>query len=285
MTTSSVIEIVAIFDNLSIYLVSYDRAGYGESDPNPLRGIKSEAEDIARLADLLELGSMFYLLTDSIGAHVGWSCIKYIPHRLAGVGMIVPVVNYWWKCIDNQSFKLAFQTQTLKDKVFMWIVRHLPQLIYFYITQWWIPKPTPLNLFFNLKNLNSMDRQVLNSMDQVLTPEMIAEMLQGTQQGVGESFCRDLMSMFGDWEFDPSEIEDPFVTQAGSVHIWQGEEDYLVRKEAQSVIHQKAPWIKYHSVKGGRHSLSAQPGFIDSALKALLLGESFDFQVAQPDHQ
>lgn len=41
------------------YSLSYDRAGYGDSDPNPKRLVISEAVEIEELADKLELGPKF----------------------------------------------------------------------------------------------------------------------------------------------------------------------------------------------------------------------------------
>ncbi|EYU26705.1 hypothetical protein MIMGU_mgv1a010445mg [Erythranthe guttata] len=46
-----------LLDELKIYLVLFDRAGYGDSDPNPKRSLKTEASDIEQLADKLQLGS------------------------------------------------------------------------------------------------------------------------------------------------------------------------------------------------------------------------------------
>lgn len=68
-------------DELGIYLVQFDRAGYGDSDPNPKRSLKSESSDIQELADQLQLGSKFYLIGVSIGSYPTWSCIKNIPER------------------------------------------------------------------------------------------------------------------------------------------------------------------------------------------------------------
>ena len=70
-----------LIDELCIYILQYDRAGYGESDPNPKRSLKSEALDIEELADQLQLGSDFYVIGVSMGSYATWSCLKYIPHR------------------------------------------------------------------------------------------------------------------------------------------------------------------------------------------------------------
>lgn len=264
-------------DEHSIYLVSFDRAGYGESDPNPSRNVKTESEDIEELADLLQLGSTFYILAESLGGCSGWSCLRYIPHRLAGVGMIAPVVNYWLKCIDKEVFKQAYRTQITRDKWMMWVARHYPRLLYFFITQPWIPRPSALVPSFNV--LNADDQAVLKDMGRTSTPETISLNAQGTQQGLGESLCRDLMSMFSDWGFDPCDIENPFINRPGQVHIWQGDEDYLVPPVLQRAIIKKLPWINYHEVVGGGHFMRYHPGFIESALSALLLGKNFDFQI------
>jgi len=61
--------------------VSFDRPGYGESDPDPKRTPKSISLDIEELADKLGLGSRFYVIGFSMGGQVVWGCLKYIPHR------------------------------------------------------------------------------------------------------------------------------------------------------------------------------------------------------------
>jgi len=42
-------------DELGICFLSFDRARYGESDPNPKRSVNSEAMDIEQLADQQEI--------------------------------------------------------------------------------------------------------------------------------------------------------------------------------------------------------------------------------------
>ena len=61
--------------------MSFDKPGYGESDPHPKQTLKSLALDIEELVDQLELGSKFYVIGYSIGSHLVWGCLKYIPHR------------------------------------------------------------------------------------------------------------------------------------------------------------------------------------------------------------
>ncbi|KAM0005427.1 hypothetical protein Hdeb2414_s0211g00833801 [Helianthus debilis subsp. tardiflorus] len=59
---------------------------------------------------------------------------------------------------------------------------------------------------------------------------------QVRQQGEYESIHSDLNIGFGTWEFDPTEIKNPFPENEGSVHIWQGDEDILVPVTLQRYI-------------------------------------------------
>ncbi|CAK9311819.1 unnamed protein product [Citrullus colocynthis] len=57
-------------EDFQAYIVLYDRAGYGDSDPYPSRSVKTEAFDIQELADKLELGRKFYKLFRSLAVEV-----------------------------------------------------------------------------------------------------------------------------------------------------------------------------------------------------------------------
>lgn len=70
-------------EELGVYVVSFDRPGYGESDPNPKRTVKSMASDIEELADQLGLGPKFYVVGFSMGGQAIWSSLKYIPQRFS----------------------------------------------------------------------------------------------------------------------------------------------------------------------------------------------------------
>lgn len=70
-----------MLEELGVYVVSFDRPGYGQSDPDPNRTVKSLALDVEELADGLGLGSKFYVVGFSMGGQAVWGCLKYIPHR------------------------------------------------------------------------------------------------------------------------------------------------------------------------------------------------------------
>ncbi|KAH1159234.1 hypothetical protein GLYMA_11G183900v4 [Glycine max] len=91
--------IIELIDELGIYILQY---------PNPKRSLKSEALDIEELADQLQIGSKFYVIDVSMGSYATWSCLNYIPNRLAGVTMIAPVINYQWPSFPEEKSPAFF---------------------------------------------------------------------------------------------------------------------------------------------------------------------------------
>ncbi|KAG6760479.1 hypothetical protein POTOM_037002 [Populus tomentosa] len=128
-----------VVEELGFHLVSFDRPGYGESDPHPKRTPESIALDIEELADHLEFGSRFYVMGFSMGGQVVWGCLKYIPHRLAGAALIAPVVNYWWPGFPANLSTEAYYLQLPQDQWTLRVAHHAPWLTYWWNTQKWFP--------------------------------------------------------------------------------------------------------------------------------------------------
>ncbi|XP_042494357.1 putative aminoacrylate hydrolase RutD isoform X2 [Macadamia integrifolia] len=255
-----------ITEDLGIYLLSFDRDGYGESDPNPKRTVKSTALDIEELADQLGLRSKFYVIGHSMGGAVAWTCLKYIPHRLAGVALLAPVVNFWWPGLPTNLTKEAYEQQLLQDQWTVRVAHYTPWLTYWWNTQRWFPASSIL----------AHSPEVLSRQDKECMPKFARRneyMAQVRQQGEFDCVFRDLNFGFGNWEFDPMKLENPFRDDEGSVHLWQGDEDRLVPVTLQRYVAGKLPWIHYHELPGSGHMFSCIDSINDAIVKALLLGE------------
>ncbi|XP_043698127.1 uncharacterized protein LOC122648894 isoform X2 [Telopea speciosissima] len=255
-----------ITEELGIYLLSFDRAGYGESDPNPKRSVKSTALDIEELADKLGLGSKFYVIGFSMGGQVVWTCLKYIPHRLAGAALVAPVVNYWWPGLATNLTEESYKQQLPQDQWSLRVAHYTPWLTNWWNTQRWFPA----------LSLLSHSTEILSRQDKECIPKFAKRtkyMAQVRQQGEFESLFRDLIIGFGNWEFDPMKLENPFPDNEGSVHLWQGDEDMLVPVTLQRYIAGKLPWIHYHELPGSGHLFSCIDAMNEAIVKALLLGE------------
>ncbi|CAI0442377.1 unnamed protein product [Linum tenue] len=83
-----------VYQELGVHIVSFDRPGYGESDPDPNRTPESLAMDVEELADQLGLGSKFYVL----GFSMGEAYYFQLPQDqwTLRVAHYAPWLTYWW---------------------------------------------------------------------------------------------------------------------------------------------------------------------------------------------
>ncbi|CAN1298109.1 hypothetical protein LINPERPRIM_LOCUS23722 [Linum perenne] len=83
-----------VYQELGVHIVSFDRPGYGESDPDPKRSPKSLALDVEELADQLGLGPKFYI----VGFSMGEAYYFQLPQDqwTLRVAHYAPWLTYWW---------------------------------------------------------------------------------------------------------------------------------------------------------------------------------------------
>lgn len=255
-----------LMDELGIYLVFFDRAGYGESDPNPKRSVNTESLDIEELADKLQLGSKFYVIGVSLGSYPTWSCIKRIPDRLSGVALVVPMINYNWPSLPSDLIKDDYRRNL--SRWMLRIAKHTPGLLHWWLTQKLFPSSSSV-IDQNPKFFSNKDLEVLkkNPGFQFVSQSKLR------QQHVFDSLRRDCIVAFSKWDFDPLTLENPYPKNESSVHIWQGYEDKVVPLQLQRFVSRKLPWIKYHEVPDGGHLLVYDNVVCEAILKSLLLGE------------
>ncbi|KAM0045884.1 putative dihydrolipoyllysine-residue acetyltransferase [Helianthus debilis subsp. tardiflorus] len=249
----------AVVEELGVYIVAIDRPGYGESDPDPKRTVKSLAFDIEEFADELNLGANFYVVGFSMGGQVIWSCLKYIPHRLAGAVLISPAVNYWWHNLPSNITNEAYSRQLIQDQWSMRVAHYLPWLTYWWNTQKWFPS---FSVIDGNPSHSPSDIEVITKLFGSMDPVQVQLMLsqQPRLQGEFESLHRDLNIGFGKWDFDPLDLKNPYPSNDGSVHLWMGDEDLIVPVTLQRYIAQELEWIKYHEVTGGGHLFAFADG-------------------------
>ncbi|PHT25017.1 hypothetical protein CQW23_35158 [Capsicum baccatum] len=254
-------------EELGVYLVSFDRPGYGKSDPHPKRSFRTLALDVEELADQLELGAKFYVMGYSLGGQLVWGCLKYIPQRLAGAALLAPVINFWWPGFPANLTKQAFDEQLLRDRWAYRVIHYVPWLVYWWNTQHWFPGFSVVTDEFKL---SQQDLQISSSLNEMQLQEAYV-----IQQGEFESLHRDSIIGLGKVEFDPMDLKNPFPNNEGSVHIWHGVEDGIVSVELQRFIARNLPWIHYHELQDAGHIFPYGDDSVKDALwKSLLLGVS-----------
>ncbi|KMT05494.1 hypothetical protein BVRB_7g176180 [Beta vulgaris subsp. vulgaris] len=258
---------------LGIFLVTFDRPGYVESDPNPYRSPKNDALDIEELADQLELGLKFFVIGVSMGSYPAWGCLKYIPHRLAGVAFVAPVINYWWPSLSSDICSKAFSRMPLLEQWRHRLIHYFPRLAW--SIQRWLSFPTMHSIMKNSpKTFNKNDFDILELLSQVPAPD------KGKidQQGAYESMYRDFVICFGSWDFNPLELTNPFPeNSSSSVHLWMGREDGVVARDLLHHVVQRLPWIRTHEVPYAGHLFLHDKNLCEMMLKSLVLGGNTPF--------
>ncbi|KAL3530401.1 hypothetical protein ACH5RR_009723 [Cinchona calisaya] len=247
-----------------IYFLSFDRAGYGESDPHPARSVKSEAYDIQELADQLHIGPKFHIVGISMGAYPIWSCLRYIPHRLSGVALVVPFVHYWWRCLPAELSQQSLKKLLVQDQRTFQVAHYTPWLFNWWMTQKWFRSLSIME--GNMDIFCSQDLEIVKQLSS--GPNIGQEKIR--QQGLYESLFRDILAGYAKWEFDPTDIVDPFPNKDGSVHIWQGYEDRIIPLEINRFILKKLPWIRYHEVPDAGHLLIFNASLCEAVFRELL---------------
>ncbi|KAG6383963.1 hypothetical protein SASPL_156249 [Salvia splendens] len=253
-----------LVEKLGIYFVSFDRPGYGESDPDPKRTIKSLALDIEELGLQLQLGAKFYIIGISMGGQAVWGCLKYIPHRVKGAALLAPVVNYWWPSFPPALATEAYHLQPVQDQWALRVARHAPWLVYWWNTQKWFPGSS---VAAGTQNFTAPDLQIIAKM----AASGVSHKAYATQQGVHESYHRDMMVGFGHRDLDPMQLEDPFPHGEGSVHLWHGTDDGVVPVSLQRYIAEELPWVQYHELPNAGHLFSCGETAVKDAILSKLL--------------
>ena len=178
--------------------MSFDRAGYGQSDPNPKRSIKSDVEDVEDVADGLKLRPKFYVIATSIGGYTGWGLLKYKPERLAGIALSAPVVNFWWPGLPKSELTKAWDTQRIGDKMSLSITHYLPSLTYWYNMQKLFPTAT-VSSGDGITAFNDKDQEIMKMLPKIVSPEVYAMLF--SIRGVASSFSW-LYTLFSSVHFE-----------------------------------------------------------------------------------
>ncbi|KAL0721309.1 hypothetical protein Bca4012_035908 [Brassica carinata] len=229
-----------LLEELKICIVSFDRPGYGESDPDP----NKVAFDIEELADDgLGLGPKFYVLGFSMG--IGRSnhlVLSSLHPSQAKPGLLLVCVKIHDTSVESLIIVLQVSWSGSDSACMDASSGSLCTLAYFLLEH---PEMVLTRL------LHFSDPSILSRQDKDIFSKLGFNDLN--QQGEYESLHRYLITGYGHWEFDPLDLQDPFNNSNGSVHIWHGDEYMFVPASLQRFIISKLPWFRYHEVTGSGH--------------------------------
>uniref|UniRef100_A0A7N2LF93 AB hydrolase-1 domain-containing protein n=1 Tax=Quercus lobata TaxID=97700 RepID=A0A7N2LF93_QUELO len=204
-------------------------------------------------------------------------CVHSAKKKLAGVALLAPIINYWWHGLPPKLSTEAYYKQLPLDQWTVRVVHYIPWLTYLWNTQKWFPalSAVPGNPdIFSPHDLEIMSEKIGTQINKAHV----------FQQEEFESVHRTLLVGFGNWEFSPIDLENPFPNNEVSVHLWQGDEDKLVDVELQRFIAKKLPWIQYHELPGAGHFFPYAVGMTQVIIKTILFGtkqQNFDAELTE----
>lgn len=271
MLSSRLLGLSGVNENLlkkySVRLVSYDRPGIGQSDPHLKRTLNSSAEDMADLADALNMGNKFWILAHSSGAAYAWAALYYIPNRLAGVAMLGPLINPFAKNITKEESKAMCAGMGDLKSTFQY-ARNLPSFLPAKLNKSGVKK---VNKFMkNTKNrVNTKDRALLQT--DAFGEAWERATRESVRSGDPKPHAQDITLQAKDWGFQLSDIRPKAAKKSlfkrifgffggselpgfsGPIHIFHGTEDKLVPLVMSEYVNRLLPQVELHKLEGEGH--------------------------------
>ena len=196
-----------IIDSLSVRLITTDRPGYGLSDPQPKRTLLDWPDDVAALADALDIDRFAVVGASGGGPYVA-ACAYKIPDRLTRVAMVSSGGP-----IDTPGAEDGLASGRRSG---FWVVKNTPWLLRPLIWLLRNPGRDPERFADEYEaGFPESDLTLYNQPD--MRAIRIASYAESARQGVG-GFAQDLQVFARPWGFPLAEIDI-------EVNLWHGEED------------------------------------------------------------
>ncbi|KAG4996928.1 hypothetical protein JHK84_027960 [Glycine max] len=185
-------------------------------------------------------------------------------HMLAGVPISAPVINYRWPSFPESLIKEDYRRKLINRS--MWFANYFPTFLHWWVTQKWLPSNSVIEInptFFNKRDIDILE--TIPGFQLIRIRRLQRKHQQQGEQVLLDTLRSDWMVAFGNWEFDPLKLSNPFPDNRSSANIWQGyDEDKVVPSQIQRLVTQKLPWIQYHEVPDGGHLIVHYSGLCEA---------------------
>jgi pimeloyl-ACP methyl ester carboxylesterase len=227
-----------VYEGLRV--ISYDRPGYGRSDPQPGRNVAGAARDVGALADGLDL-KQFAVLGVSGGGPHALACAALFPERVTRVAVLVGPAP----CNDPEFDALAGMNDLNVRGVTA--ARTSPEAYLDFLRPYVdMIKQNPDTMIDTLAaEVPDSDRAVLARAD------VRARLRLNWGQAVAQDargWMDDGLALVSGWGFDLADI-------ACEVRLWQGELDVLVPRSHGEYLASHIPHAAFEIVPGEGHMI------------------------------
>ncbi len=215
-----------------VRLIAVDRPGYGGSDFKKDRRITDWPDDVANLADGLEIGRFGVIGLSGGGPHAQ-ACAAALPERVT-TAVIVSGAGSPEAAIDGRGriSRIFIQAMLALTPIFAWIAAMWAALWAPHLRQWMMPR--------------SIDRTVMKRRD---VREAFAEEVRKALRPGGRAMAQDLVLFSRPWGFAPSDVG------AVPVRLWHGDADTVVPVSIGRYFSREIPGCRATFVAGGWHMM------------------------------
>jgi pimeloyl-ACP methyl ester carboxylesterase len=239
-------------DRLGVRLITYDRAGYGQSAAHPDRVVADVAGDVAAIADALGARSFAVFGASGGGPHA-LACAALLSDRVDRAAALASVAPYGKDGLAEADW-MAGMSQLNVDE-FGAALAGRPALEAFLKPQVDTMHADPGGLLeILLTALPAVDAAVLGRPD---VAAMFAESSAESVRAGGHGWIDDDLAFTRPWGFDPADITIP-------VQIWHGDLDVLVPVAHSVWLADRIPGATFTRDPGAGHlgALDAHPAVL-----------------------
>lgn len=195
---------------LGVRLVTYDRPGYGLSDPHPGRSVADAADDVRAIADALDLDT-FAVLGRSGGGPHALACAALLPDRVTRVASLVGLAPYDAAGLDWMRGMVEMNRQQYSAAIRG--ARQLAQMLYPQVVAM---RSNPEHLVRRLE-AQAPPEDVATLSDPGYRSELARSMHEAIDRSL-DGWAADSLAFTRPWGFDPSWIRTPTL-------LWHGTRD------------------------------------------------------------
>lgn len=195
--------------SLGVNLITYDRPGYGRSDPQPGRTVADAADDVRAIADFYEL-ERFAVLGRSGGGPHALACAALLPDRVSRVASLVGLAPY-----DAPGLNWLDGMVELNRDQYSAARQGPKQLAGILYPQVVAMRANPEHLVLRLEAQAPEERPELQ--DPEYRNTMVTSMTEAVARTL-EGWSADSLAFTRPWGFDPAWITIPTL-------LWHGTQD------------------------------------------------------------
>jgi pimeloyl-ACP methyl ester carboxylesterase len=234
-------EAAAILAELGVRMITYDRPGYGESDPHPGRRVVDAAADVAAIADHLGIERFAVVGTSGGGPHA-LACSARLGGRVTRAGVVVGAAPS-----DDPEFDfLAGMDQLNLDE--FGAARESEEAVAAFLQPFVEEAQRDPDALLDeiVSHLPASDQEVFRRPQQrAVARESMAESVRQGSRG----WVEDDRAFATSWGF-------PLSDATCETRLWQGEVDVLVPRSHCAYLAERLPNARFELIPGAGHALA-----------------------------